>query len=272
MVPWGWGGPLRTRLRILVDRRAAKRAHLTLAVSEAARRHYLQGVRLPERTSRVLYNGIDLNRFRGCRELRSGFRAEFGIPAQAPVVGIVGRISKGKGHREFLEACASVKRTLPNAWFLVVGEGGGRPGAETLALELGLGGRAIFTGFRPDVPAALGAMDAFLFTSRPEEGSRVQEGFGGVVIEALAAGVPVVAFRLPMIDEVIEDGHTGRVVPLDDVEAMAGAALDYLERPEEAERASARGRAWAQRFSLERVAEETLRIYEDLLRQPRNGF
>lgn len=269
LVPWGWGGALRTRFRILSDRRAARKAQLTLAVSEAARKHYLSGVGLPSESCRVLYNGTDLRRFERSEEGGRAFRAEWGIPEETPVVGLVGRISRGKGHREFLEAARSIARTIPEARFLVVGEGGARPEMEAYAAELGLGRSVIFTGYRNDVPEALGAMNVFLFTSKPEGDDRIQEGFGVAAVEAQAAGVPVVALRLPMTEEVLQDGVTGMIVEPSAPGGLADACLTFLLDRERRESASAAAREWAKRFSLDQCVEETLRIYEELVARAR---
>jgi glycosyltransferase involved in cell wall biosynthesis len=165
-----------------------------------------------------------------------------------------------------LLAARGILDRVGEARFAVVGEGGGLDDLRALAQSLGLSERTIFTGFRRDVPAVLGALDLFLCTSRTE-GGRLQEGLPGAVIEAQAAGVPVVAFRLPMSAEMLVEGTTGAVVPEGDAAAMAEAAVGLLLRPAEREAASAEARRWAQRFSLERCVERTLGLYEELLRE-----
>ncbi len=264
MAPWGWAGPVRTRLRVAADRRAARRARVTLAVSEAVRQVFLGGTGLPPASCRVLYNGVDLSRFEGAGEAGGRFRAELGIPGDAPVAGVLGRLARGKGHGRFLEAARRVAEREPRARFLVVGEGGLRPGLEARARDLGLGNRVIFTGLREDVPAALGAMDVLVFPGEPDSQGRIQDGLPGVVIEALAAGTPVAAFDLPMMGELLGPGVPGAVVPCGDAGALAEAVLGLLgsSRSDPGVRDAAR-RA-ARRFSLERCVDETLELYRAL--------
>jgi len=265
MAPWGWGGPVRTRLRVLADRRAARRAHLTLAVSGAVRRVFLETSRLPPSSCRVLYNGVDLAFYAEAREEGKRFRAEMGIPADAPVVGVVGRLSRGKGHEKFLRSAQWISQEVPEARFLVVGEGGRRSNLEALAEDLGLRDRVVFTGHRQDVPAALGAMDVFVFAGEADSQGRIQDGLPGVVIEALAAGTPVVAFDLPMMGEILGPSVPGFVVPLGDVDSLARAVVGFLEGrgPDtEVREAARRG---ASRFSLDRCVKETVDLYKALL-------
>ena len=157
-------------------RRAARRAQLTLAVSQAVRRYYLDRTGLAPETCQVLYNGLDLVRFSDVRALGRAFREELGIPADALVVGNVGRLSQGKGQEAFLHAAAVLSRGHPGVRFLLVGDGGRREGLERLAGELQIDPAVCFAGHRDDVPAALGAMDVFWFTGMPEVGGRIQDG------------------------------------------------------------------------------------------------
>ncbi len=263
MAPWGWGGPVRTRLRVRADRRAALRAHTTLAVSDAVRRVFLDATGLPADACRVLYNGIDLGAFAAARAAAGPFRAAFGIPRDVPVAGIVGRLSRGKGHDAFLRAGCEIVCRVPEVRLLVVGDGGRRGELESLAVALGIADRVVFAGHRDNVAAALGAMDVFLFTSRPEAGDRIQDGLPGVVIEALAAGTPVVAFDLPMMEEILGDACGARV-GVGDVEGLVRAAVPYLTDPALRERASAGARSRARRFGLEAAVEATAALYAEL--------
>jgi len=262
MEPWGRGR--RSSSRIRVDRWAASNSQLTLAVSRAVQEHYLSRTELSARSCRVLYNGVDLKRFARAREAGQGFRKEFGIPPGAQVVGTVGRIAAGKGHDLFLRAAASLLRKRPETRFLVVGDGGGRLRAEALAGELGVAGRVVFPGHREDVPAALGAMDVFVCPSR-------SEGFPGVVLEALAAGVPVVAFDLPSVREAFGRSRCGRLVAVGDAGALAAAVAELLADRGALGSARAEASKRAEEFSVERVALETVGLYRGLLAEEQRG-
>lgn len=265
LAPWGWEGALRTRLRIGRDRRAARQAQLTLAVSEAVRSRYLAATGLEPDSCRVLYNGVDLRRFERCREERFRIRQEWHVHPESPLVGTVGRLSRGKGHREFLLAARSIGDAVPKVRFVLVGSGGLLGELKRLAADLGLSQKVVFAGEHNDIPAVLGAMDLFLFTAVPDEQGRIQDGLPGGVIEAMAAGVPVVGFRLPMMEELIEDGNTGALVSTGDVQGLARVSQrllgDELARSEISTRAS----RFAERFSIDACVSETMSTYESLL-------
>lgn len=264
LAPWGWGGGLRTALRVAADRRAARRAQATLAVSEAVRRLYLERTGLPPASCRVLYNGVDVARFGRRATAPEAVRAAWGLPPGAPVVGLVGRLARGKGHDAFLDAALGIAQGRPDARFLVVGGGGLLGELRARAAELGLGDRVVFTGPREDVPDLLGAMDVFLFPSGPDEAGRIQDGLPGVVIEAQAASLPVVAFALPMMEELVEDGVSGRLVAVGDAAGAAAACLGYLTDPQARRRAGEAAAAGAARFSLEECERRTRMLYEEL--------
>ncbi|GAB6062338.1 glycosyltransferase [Deferrisoma palaeochoriense] len=268
LIPWGRERPYRTALRKVADRWAAGMADVTLAVSAAARDRFLRGTRLPDAACRVLYNGVDLTRFADARERGGAVREEFGVSPEAPVVGVVGRLARGKGQSEFLKAARIVKERRPEARFLVVGEGPFRKELEETARALGLEDRVVFTGYRRDIPAILGSLDLFVFPGLPDADGRIPDGLPGVVIEAQAAGVPVVAFDLPMMPELLPaDVPSGCLVPTGDVEALARAVEGFLDRGEERELLERAAKRNAQRFSIDRCVENTLALYEEYLRR-----
>ncbi|MFN2468621.1 MAG: glycosyltransferase [Gaiellaceae bacterium] len=190
--------------------------------------------------------GIDLERFGA---------AEPTLEKAGPLVGNVARLAEQKGQRYLLEAAARVVGRRPDVRFVLVGEGELRPALETQARSLGLGDRVLFAGARDDVPDLLASFDVFAFPS-------LFEGLCVAVIEAQAAGVPVVATPVGGIRETVVDGETGILVPPRDAEALAAAILRLLERPEEGRRLAAEARRRVrERFSEERMVEETLALY-----------
>lgn len=133
---------------------------------------------------RILYCGIDLEPFRGAADPVAA-RSEFGIPADALVVGHVGRFYEQKNHEFLIDIAAALGEIEPEARFLLVGDGPLRPAMEKKAARLGITDKVIFTGTRSDVPRLmLGAVDVFAFPS-------LYEGLGLVGIEAQAAGLPI---------------------------------------------------------------------------------
>ncbi|HEX6701082.1 MAG TPA: glycosyltransferase [Gaiellaceae bacterium] len=190
------------------------------------------------RPSRVIALGIDLDRFEG---------AQPALRSEAPLVGNVARLAPQKDHRTLIEAA----RLVPEAEFVVAGDGQLRAELERLAE----GSRVRFLGARDDVPELLASFDVFAFPS-------LFEGLCLAVIEAQAAGVPVVATPVGGIRETVVDGETGLLVPPSDPAALAEAIRRLLEDRAAAETMAAEAKRRVRaRFSVERMVEETLHVY-----------
>jgi len=190
------------------------------------------------RPSHVVPLGIDLDRF------ASGKPA---LPKDAPLVGNVARLAPQKDHATLIEAA----RLVPGARFAIVGDGELRADLERRAQGLPV----LFTGARDDVPDLLASFDVFAFPS-------LYEGLCVAVIEAQAAGVPVVATPVGGIRETVVDGETGLLVPPRDPRALAAAIRRLLDDRELARRLAGEARRRVnERFSEQRMVEETLRLY-----------
>ncbi len=253
-------------------------AHQVVAVSRAA------ASRVDQRRAnlRVVYNGVDLARFDPSVS-GAAARAEWGIPASAPLVGFLGKTIRSKGAFDLLAAVPAILAQCPDAHFLVVGGdpagGGGRPpqpgllrrafkqallfptlpGLPALVAEQGLAGRVHLTGGRQDVPALLAAMDVVALPTWTE-------GFGRTIIEALAMRKPVVSTQVDAIPELIEDGRSGLLVPPRDPRALAQAVVRFLRDPALSASCAAFGYQSVQgRFSSGRYASEVERLYGPLL-------
>lgn len=241
----------------------AARAACVVANSRAV------AARLPGRNAAVVYNGIEIEQFDSCMDgsVSSGgkFRAQYHLPPDVPLVGMVARLRPWKGQARFLRAMARVIEKLPEARFLIVG--GEIFGVEAdyerklhhLANALGLAERVVFTGQLADVRPALAALDVFVHPGDPEP-------FGLVNIEAMAMGKPVVAFGHGALPEIVVDGETGLLVPPGEEGALAAAALALLCDPA---RRGAMGRAGRARveqcFSAERMVAEIDAILTEAL-------
>jgi glycosyltransferase involved in cell wall biosynthesis len=208
----------------------------------------------PERV-RVVYEGVpDRRPSPGGRDLMGAL----GVPPEALVVGTVAALTDHKDHATLLSAVVSVARRVPSAWFVLVGDGERRDALVALASALGVQGRVVFAGFREDLDALIPAFDVFCLSSK-------MEGLGTSVLDAMCFGRPVVATAAGGIPEAVDDGVTGRVVPVQDPEALASALIGVLSDREERERLGASGRnRFESRFSATRMVDATLAVYEEL--------
>lgn len=189
-------------------------------------------------------------------------RAELGLAADAPLVGVVGRLVEDKGQDDFLRAASIVLGRRPEAYFVLVGTGPREADLKALAAKLGIARAVRFLGFRDDVPEITAALSVSVLPSVDCDAS------SAVLKEALACGVPAVATLIGGAAEILEDGRTGLIVPPRDPERLATAILSLLDDPARARDMGLRGsRDVAERFAPERLADETLLAYEEAMRR-----
>lgn len=230
-----------------------------VVISQAVRRRF-SGVREGGKI-RVIYNGEKIERY--ARVRGDAVRQELGQGAEI-LVGMVARLTEEKDHQTFLRAAALIAAQLPGTRFLIVGEDPDpaqirQRELAQLARELGLEEQVVFAGQRQDVPEVMAALDLLLHCAR-------QEGFGRVLVEAMASGRAIVATAVGGIPEVVVDGETGILVPPQDPEAIARAAVALLRNPE---RRTTMGLAGQRRvrecFSLEAHVAQMQELYEEVL-------
>ena len=246
------------RKRRCICRWLGRVTDLSLAVSQGVRDYLIAQCALDPAKVRVVHNGVDLERLRQHRP-RTAVRRELGLAAEARVVGLVARLDHwGKGHREFFAALAALPEGYPVEALII---GGGRREAEMrrLAAELGLAGRVHFLGPRDDVPDLLSALDIFVLPSH-------SEGVSLALLEAMAAGLPVIATRVGGLPEVVTDGENGLLIPPQDPEALATALERLLADPDLAQKLGENARKHVEaNFSLERLGREINEIYGEFI-------
>ena len=208
----------------------------------------------------IIPSGVDVEHLRGS-PAPAAAKAALGLDARRPVVGTVGRLEERKGHGDFLLAVRDMvglaNGLAPQA--LIVGDGPLRGRLERQTADLGLGEIVHFTGAVADVRTALAAMDVFVLPSRAE-------GMSNALLEAMAAGRPVVATAVGGTCEAVETDRTGVLVPPGDPAALAGAAVALLADPRRAAAlAGAAGRAVEERFSARQMVARLERLYTERL-------
>jgi len=245
------------------DKKLAGLADAFLYISEAVRQSHLESG-VSRSKGHVVYNGLDIAAFTKALNPSLG-RRSFGLRRNDLAVGIVGRLEHWKGHRIFLQAMAQVRSLVPNAKGIIIGdpvphEPHYRDKLLALRDELGLSNHVIFGGFRSDLPIVMSALDVLVLASTSPE------PFGRVLIEAMAAGKPVVATDAGAAREIIEDGVQGLLVPSGDAQALARAIVYILTQPDLARAMGLSGRAKVQeRFSAQQYVDGVQAVYHSLL-------
>jgi glycosyltransferase involved in cell wall biosynthesis len=208
----------------------------------------------------VIHTGIVLEPWEpGVR--RDEIRERFGYSPQTLVIGTASRLDEErKGIAYFIDMASRLADEFPNAAFLVSGAGSLQPTLEQQAATAGVGDRVTFAGWQSDVPGMLAAMDVFIMPSTFEGGPTS-------VLEAMAMSKPVVATRVGMVPEVVDDGRTGFVVDIADGNALADAVRKLLYDPQLASTVGQRAREKAVAdFSIDRMVERYLDAFAGVVR------
>lgn len=226
-----------------------------IAISGGVRDVLLAGG-VPDERIALAPSGIDLGKFDG-RRARAEVRRELGVAESTPLIGTVAALAPHKSQSDLLAAAAILAREMPALHVVLVGEGALRHELETLAERLGIRERVTFTGFRPDALDLLGAFDCFVISS-------YLEGLGTSIMDAQAAGIPVVATRTGGIPEIVQDGVTGLLVPPRDPDALAVAVRRMLSDRALRDACVRAARAQSPGYDFHRMVYKTLDVYRHL--------
>jgi glycosyltransferase involved in cell wall biosynthesis len=231
----------------------ANRVGRYLAVSRAIAAELVERLGWPAEKIEVVYNAVDAERV--VATAPAGLREELGGGEDRPLVLTPARLHAQKGHATLLEAAAQV----PDAVFVLAGDGPEREPLEALAQRLGVSDRVRFLGRREDVPDLLATCDVFALPS-------LYEGSSLAVLEAMAAGIPIVSSAIGGTDELIEDGRSGLLVPPGDDQALAAALRRALGEPELRAEMAARARERVEEgLTREQMAGRVMDVYRELL-------
>jgi len=252
----GWTGETaRVRLFEVLERRALRRADAVVVVSRAAADR-LAAAGVPRARLHLVPNGIDAARV--AREAAAGrarLRKEWGYTTDDVVVATMGRLSPEKNQALLVEAFADLPRS---ARLLVVGDGPARRAVEEAVLRTGTTGRVRLAGWRADPAACLGAADVLVLPS-------LTEGLPLALLEAMAAGLPVVATRVGGVPDLLADGAQGVLVPPGDAAALRAALEPLVADPERRAELGRRGRARVQEaYDVERQVRALEVVYRSL--------
>jgi len=231
------------------------------SVSRYGRQQLVHDLGVPIHRIEHLPNGIDLGPFDiDASAKRIFLRDAFGYSSHDRVVGIVGSLTPVKGHDVLLSAIAKAAQSIPNIRLLIVGGGPLRKALEEKSKELGVHNRVQFTGWWDDVPALLSALDAYVCASR-------SEGMSNALMEAMAAGLPIVSTSVGDHPVILRHGVDGLVVPPDDTAALTESLQVLLGSPECAIGMGRSARSRIEEFSLARSVNAYQRFYGELAPQ-----
>ena len=238
----------------LLNQWLARRCVRIVAISDAVREFVCAVEGIPPRKVERIYYGLDAA---PAPQNVADLRTELGW-AGAPLIGFVGRLTGQKGVDVLLNAFAIVHRALPTARLLLIGDGPQRAALAALAGGLQISAAVHFAGWREDARAQMAALNVLAIASR-------WEGFGLVTLEAMQAGVAVVASRVSALPEIVLDGETGLLVPAANAAKLAAALLALLQDPQRAMQLGENGRLRAaQLFTVKQMAVQHAALYLSL--------
>lgn len=258
----------RTPLQKRAERISFRLAHRVIANCLVVQNQLIkEGV--PPRKIIQHYNGLDLERLRVPADLtRAEVLKKFGLPAEPArrFVSIVANLRNPvKDHPVFLRAAARVHAAVPDAAFVIAGEGELMPGLRDLARQLGIENCVHFIGRCDDVASLLFASHVGVLSSKAE-------GFANAILEYMAAGLPVVATDVGGVREAIIEGETGYIVPRGDDAQMAERLIQVLSHDDAARAMGEHGRLIvAEKFSADHHLRNTLELYDELLSDPKRA-
>jgi glycosyltransferase involved in cell wall biosynthesis len=242
-----------------LSRLSARGLDRIVAISDAVASYLREEAALPEEKVVRIYYGIDPSPYQP--DILPPSRRPEGDPLKRPTIGVVARLAPQKGHRVLFDALPAVRAAVPDVHVRLVGHEELSTTSELMAyaLQKGIASFVDFEGFRADIPRVMADLDVFVLPS-------LWEGFGLVLLEAMAAGRPVVASAVGPIPEIVVDGLTGLLVPPGDPSALAEAITRLLRDPDLAAAYGRAGRARVEReLRVDTMVARTEALYEELL-------
>ncbi len=252
---YGHFSPERTDFFVKRERFASRFCDRLLPVTETEAEDYIRLKVAPREKMVAVPMGIYLGRFKNPSKTKAEMREELGIHPDTPVVGWIGRLDPIKDCHTFISSFRHLERKLPGVRYLVVGNGEER--SAILQRVEDMPGKVVMTGRRTDISELLTAMDALALTS-------LNEGLGRVIVEAMTAGVPVVATAVGGVPEIL--GGAGVLVPTREPEALAGALQNMLANDAFRAELVEKGRKRAERYSIESAVNTLEELYTEILR------
>lgn len=255
---YGHFGPLISKFFLLTERLMARITDQMVALTQTEKNDYVAlSVFSPEKVA-TIHSGVDVDRFMNIQVNIAEKKRMLGLNSKGLVVGTVGWLLPIKGPLHLLKAMPYVWENHPETSLIFVGKGDLEKGLKEEARRMGVSDKVIFLGWRDDIPEIMQVLDVFVLPS-------LNEGMGRVLVEAMAAGKPVVASRVGGILDLVKEGQNGCLAEPGDEKGLAIAIKKLLDDKKMRDEMGKRGREMAQGFSVEKMIEKIDVLYESLL-------
>ena len=242
------------------DRLLGPRTRYAFAVSDSVRRHLHLDRKIPLESIRVFYHGVDMDAFRPLdEEQRCAERHRLGLPVDAIAAGTTTRLHPSKGHVHLVRALAKIADRAPTLYLLLANEGEEEPSLREEVDRLGLGARVIFAGSRLSVRSFLSALDIFVIPS-------LSEGFPNSMLEAMAAGRPVLSTDVDGMGEMLVPEKDALVVPAGDPDALAEQLWRLVSEEDLRNHLAEAAVTFADQLSIRGTVEKLTQIYHEVAR------
>jgi len=255
---YGHFSPLLSKVYLIIERIFATFTHRMVALTEGEKQDFLKFSLCPEGKIVKIHSGVKIDKYLNAKVNRVAFKQELGIHANRLVVGTVGWLWPIKGPMYLLKAMGKVWEGNPECELVYVGKGELEAELRATAAAMGVSDKVNFLGWREDIYNIMPLFDLFALPS-------LNEGMGRVLVEAMAAGKPLVASEVGGVPDLVTPGATGILVPPGDVEALAAAISEILNDPVKAQKMGDTGRRACRHYSVAAMLERLVTMYDDTL-------
>ncbi|MFH1623647.1 MAG: glycosyltransferase family 4 protein [Pseudomonadota bacterium] len=254
---YGHYGPVASRFFLVIERFTASITDRMVALTEGERKDYIAfSVCDPDKIA-TIHSGVEIDRYMTAKVNAEDKKKSLGLGPKGLVVGTVGWLLPIKGPTYLLKAMAQVWQSHPEIKLVFVGKGELEDELRTEAFRMGVPEKVIFLGWRDDIPEIMQVLDILVLPS-------LNEGMGRVLLEAMAAGKPIVASNVGGIPDLVKDGHNGFLVNSGDANGLSSAIRKLIIDKKMRDEMGSRGRAMVKDYSVEKMVEKIDTLYSSL--------
>lgn len=253
--------PLKKIIYTVFDRSSERYVDCFISISDSVKDALINKHKIPKHKIARVYNGIELNEYNSSdfEKTSMNIRKEYNLDKGEFLIGAIGRLVWQKGFEYLIEAAPRILKQMPQARFLIVGDGPLKKSLTEKSRELGAGDQVVFSGFRSDIKEILASVDILVMPS-------LLEGFPMVTLEGMAMAKPIIASDIDGIREQIDHNENGILVPPKEPDALAKAIIFLLKDRERARELGLSAQKKAEeKFSVEKMISETERVYKEIL-------